>query len=121
MFQRDRSIRRVQNRHALDAKRGRVYTNAIAGFDRGSLGLKTPFGHFFITRRNLAIDYHNLVVSNLLDAIGGEIHARAVLRLIGVTRRVNKEAGLGLVVPLCMTARDALLIALIKDDVAFGD
>ncbi len=57
----------------------------------------------------------------MLDAVGSEINPRAVLGLIGEAGGVQEEAGLGSVVPLGARAGDALLVALIEHDVAFGD
>ncbi len=53
--------------------------------------------------------------------VGGEIDDRAVVGLVRKTRRVLEEAELGLVVPLGARPRNALELALIEDDVAFGD
>jgi hypothetical protein len=60
--------------------------DAIAGFDRRFLGPKTPLRHLFFARGDLAVIDHNRGQINSLDAIGREIHPRAVLRLVGVPR-----------------------------------
>ena len=83
--------------------------------------MKAPLRHFVLTSGNLAIRNHDGIEADFLNPIGDEIHARAVIGLICIAGRVDEETGLGLVVPLRVTAGDALLIALIEDDVAIGD
>jgi len=116
-----RSIRQINYRYSFDAKSRRRELYPIARFDRGSPGVKTPLGNFFIARGDLAVDYDDRIETDFLNAISGEIHSRTVLCLIGIAGRVDKEAGLGFVIPFRAAASDALLIALIKDYVTFGD
>src|SRR5690242_294072 len=121
MLQRNRSIRRVKNGKVLDAKRSGMNAHAIAGFDRCLLCAKAPLRHLFFARGDLAVVDDDRRQINSLDAIGSEIHPRAVLGLIGIARRVYEEAGLGPVIPFGVTSGDALLITLVKNDVAIGD
>src|SRR5439155_15377155 len=121
MFQRQRSIRQVDNRDFLYPKRWGRKPDPIAGFDSRLLGAKAPLRHFFLTSGNLAIRNHDGIETDLLDPIGDEIHARAVVSLIRIAGRIDEETGLRLVVPLRVTAGDALLVALIENDVAVRD
>ncbi len=83
--------------------------------------MKTPLGNFFIAGRDFAVDDHDRVEADFLNSIGSEVHSRAVLRLIGIAGRVNKEAGLGLIIPFGPAASNALLFALIKYHITFGN
>ena len=83
--------------------------------------MKTPLRHVFVTCRHLHVHRDDRVETDLLNAIGGEIDTRAVLRLVGVAGGVDEVAGLRLVVPLGARTGDALLIALVENDAAFGD
>src|SRR5439155_1830683 len=119
MLQRQRSIGRIENWHALNPKRGRHDSRAVPRFDPDPLSVKAPLRHFFIAGGYLDILGNDGIKADLINSIGGEVHPRAVLSLVGVTGRVDEVAGLGLVVPFRPAARDALLIALIENYVAF--
>src|SRR5882724_2355082 len=121
MLKRQRRVRQVNDRQLLNAERRRGKLHPIAGYDPGALGVETPLRHFFIAGSDLAIDDYDCVQADLLDPISNEIHSGAVGRLIGIAGRVKKEAELGFVVPFRVAAGDALLVGLIKHDVAVGD
>ena len=84
MLQRERSERQIHHWHALDLKNGRNNVRAIASFDLDALRVKAPFGNFFITCGDIYILSDDRVETDLLNSIGREVHARAVLRLICV-------------------------------------
>ena len=69
----------------------------------------------------MPIGNYDGVETDSLNPIGDEVHARAVVGLICIAGRVDEETGLRPVVPLCVAARDALLIALIEHNVAVCD
>ena len=60
---------------------------------------KTPLRFFFITGGNLDVG-HTIVVIDSFDAIGNEVHARAVVGL--VTSRGIEESCLCFVIPFGM-------------------
>src|SRR2546423_1042258 len=120
MLQRNRDVGRVKDGHVLNPKRCRMDTNAVPGLDRDLPGTKAPLWNFFVTRSYLAIDNDDRVQAHPLHAICGEVHACAVLSLVRVARRVNKESRFSFVIPFSVAAGDALLIALIEDDVSVG-
>src|SRR5258708_29209657 len=121
MLERERSVRQIDDRDLLNPESRRGQAHAIAGLDPRALRAKAPLRLFFIARGHLAIDDDDRVEADLLDSIGGEVHARAVLTLIGIAGRVDEEAGLRLVIPFRTAPGDALLIALIENHLAFGD
>src|SRR5258707_5517470 len=121
MLERQRSVRQIDDRDLLNPESRRDQAHAIAGLDPRALRAKAPLRLFFIARGHLAIDDDDRVKADLLDSIGGEVHPRAVLTLIGVAGRVDEETGLRLVIPFPAAARDALVITLIANHVAFGD
>jgi len=121
MFQRQRSIWQIDDRDFLYPKRWGRKPRAIAGLDPRLLGMKAPLRHFFFASSNLSIGNYDGIETDSLNPIGDEVHACAVVRLICIAGRVNEEARLGFVVPLRVAPGDALLIALIEDDVAVCD
>src|ERR1051326_4494576 len=94
--------------------------NPVARFDPRLPGMKAPLRDLFFTGRNLTIGYHDRVEADAFDSIRNKVHARAVVRLICISGRIHKETGLIFVIPFGMAAGDALLLALIEDDVAIG-
>src|SRR5437764_7398726 len=121
MLQRHRRVRQVNNRHTLHAQGRRAKSRAIASLNGCLVRSETPLWFLLVARGNLHVRQNDGSEIYSLDAIRDEVHAGAVIRLIGIARRVNKEPGLRLVVPFGMAAGDALLIALIENDVAVSD
>ena len=118
----DRRVWEPEDRNVLDEEARLVDAHAVGECDCCARGLEAPLRNLIVAAgRYLAAQDDDLRARNLLDAVGCEVHDRAVLRLIGEASRVLEEAGLGRVVPLGARACDALELALIEDDVAFGD
>src|SRR5258708_16697489 len=119
MLERQRSVRQIDDRNLLNPESRRDQTHAIARLDPRALRAKAPLRLFFIARGHLAIDDNDRVEADLLDSIGGEVHPRAVLTLIGISGRVDEEAGLRLLISFRPAPRDALPISLIPNHLAF--
>ena len=83
--------------------------------------METPLRNFFVAGSDFGILNDNCIEADFLDAIGSEVHPRAIVCAVRVSSGVNKEARFRFVIPFSVTARNALLIALIKDDVAVSD
>src|SRR5262249_44365342 len=92
-----------------------------AGFDRGFGGAKRPLRILLVAGGDFGVGQDNRREADLFHAIGDEVNARAVVRLVGITGRILEEARLAFVIPFGVTAGDALLICLIENDVAVGD
>ena len=118
---RDGRVRQVKNRNVFQFQLRRIHAHAIAGLNGCFACVEAPLRHVFVTGRHLHVQRHDRVEADALHAIGGEVDARSVLRLIGVAGGVDEVTGLGAIVPIRARTGDALQIRLIENDVAFRD